>query len=256
MRGSIRIGKIFGIPIGLHYSWFVIFGIVTFSLSYYIYPDSYPGWSNSMYWLIGIITSLLFFCSVLAHELSHSLVSRRNGVPIKSITLFIFGGVARISRESSRASGEFKMAIAGPLSSMVIAGIFTVIWLISRNSNEPVAALSSWLAYINGSLAVFNMIPGFPLDGGRVLRSILWGATRNYRRATRIATRIGQGVAYLMIIGGLVIAFKYDWLSGIWLAFIGWFLNNAATASFSQVTLREGLGNFTAGDVMLSLIHI
>ena len=248
MRGSMRLGKLFGIPIWLHYSWFLIFAFFTISLSL-SFRATYD-WSTTVIWVVGVTTSLLLFGSVLTHELAHSLVSRRNGVPVKSITLFIFGGVARISRESSLPSAEFRMAIVGPLCSLTLAGLFALVWWPTRHISEPVAALAGWLARINASLAVFNMVPGFPLDGGRVLRSILWATTRSYRRATRIATRIGQGVAYLMILGGVALVLFGDWYSGMWLAFIGWFLDNAASTSYRQVMLRESLQGFSARDVM------
>jgi len=248
VRGSIRLGKLFGIPIWLHYSWFLIFAFFTISLSLH-FRDTY-NWSEPLIWVVGVATSLLLFGSVLTHELAHSLISRRNGVPVKSITLFIFGGVARIGRESSLPSAEFKMAIAGPLCSLTLAGLFALIWWPTRHSIEPVAALAGWLAVINASLAVFNMIPGFPLDGGRVLRSIIWATTHSYRRATHIATRIGRGVAYLMILGGLAFILFGDWYSGIWLAFIGWFLDNAASTSYRQAELRQSLEGFNARDVM------
>jgi Zn-dependent protease len=248
VRGSIRLGKLFGIPIGLHYSWFLIFAFFTISLSLHFH-DTY-NWSEPVIWLVGVATSLLLFGSVLTHELAHSLISRRNGVPVKSITLFIFGGVARIGRESNLPSAEFKMAIAGPLCSLTLAGLFALLWWPARHSIEPVAALAGWLAVINASLAVFNMIPGFPLDGGRVLRSIIWATTHSYRRATQIATRIGRGVAYLLIMVGVVLVLLGDWYSGLWLAFIGWFLDSAASTSNRQAMLRESLQGFAARDVM------
>ena len=248
MRGSVRLGKIFGIPIGLHYSWFLIFAFFTISLSLN-FQDT-KDWSAAHSWVLGAATSLLLFASVLTHELSHSVIAIRNGVPVKSITLFIFGGVARISRESSQPSAEFRMAIAGPLCSLTLAGLFALIWWPSHNSNDSVAELTAWLAGINASLAVFNLIPGFPLDGGRVLRSIIWAVTHNYRRATNIASKMGKGVAYLIILGGIFLFFIGDWYSGIWLAFIGWFLNNAASASNRQAEIRESLKGFSARDVM------
>jgi len=171
-------------------------------------------------------------------------------VPVKSITLFIFGGVARIGRESSKPSAEFRMAIAGPACSLLLAGLFTLIWWPTHNVNDSIGELTAWLGGINLSLAVFNLIPGFPLDGGRVLRSILWGATHNYRRATNIASKIGKIVAYLMVAGGVVFLIFGDWYSGIWLAFIGWFLNNAATTSNKQAEIRNSLNGLFAKDVM------
>jgi len=238
MRTSFVIGRIFGIPIGVNYSWFIIFIIVTASLALFYFPENYPKWSVETYWGIALVTSLLFFGSVLAHELCHSIVSIHNGIPVRSITLFIFGGVSQISREAAKASDELVMAAAGPLSSLVLGGIFAAIWYLSLPVSEPVAAVAYWLMIINVSLALFNLIPGFPLDGGRVLRSLLWAVT-DYRRATRIAAISGQGIAYLFIVVGIVIMFLGYWINGLWIAFIGWFLGGAAAASRREVTLQE-----------------
>lgn len=250
MTNSLSLGKIFGIPIRLHFTWFIIFILVTSSLSLHYFPTTYPSWDTALYWIIGIITGILFFASIIAHELSHSIVSRSNGIPVKSITLFIFGGVAQISRDAARATGELKMALAGPLSSIAIAIAFGIIWWLSRSFSEPVTALAFWLMRINFALAVFNLIPGFPLDGGRVLRSIIWQTTGNFKKATRIATLTGQGVAYLFILIGLVIMFRGDIVNGIWLAVIGWFLENAASSSYRQAMLTTALANVRASEVM------
>jgi len=266
MGNAFNLGRLFGIQVRLHYTWFIIFMLVTVSLVY-------PSWSLPLSWVMGVITSLLFFASVLAHELSHSLVGRANGVPIKSITLFIFGGVAQMTREATKASAELKMAAAGPACSLAIGGLFALLWLLIQSmtgsvgslsslfwlfifgpSGSPVAEMARWLAQVNVLLAAFNLIPGFPLDGGRVFRSILWRSTGNYGRSTRIATRVGQGVGYLFILGGILIIFiiPQAWFSGMWLAFIGWFLDNAATASYRQVQWHEALHGFTVADVMTS----
>lgn len=254
MDSSIKLGKVLGIPIRLHFTWFIIFALVTVSLSLQYFPATYPQWSETLSWVIGITTSLLFFASVIAHELSHSIVSAMNGIPVKSITLFIFGGVARISREASKASSEFKMAIAGPLSSLLIGGLFGLIWLLTRHNFQPVAALSMWLFRINLLLAVFNLIPGFPLDGGRVLRAILWRGMGNMQKATRIASWVGQGVAFSFILVGIGFFGLYnnDWFSGIWFALIGWFLQNAASSSYKQVIMKDMLQQVTAKDALVS----
>jgi len=203
---------------------------------------------------MGIITSLLIFASVVAHELAHSLVGRANGIPVKSITLFIFGGVSLMTREATKAKAELLMAGAGPACSLVISGSFGLLWLLTQGVGEPLAAMALWLAYVNLMLAVFNLIPGFPLDGGRVLRSLLWRITGNYRRSTQVATRVGQGVGYLFILGGILIfflrPFGLNWFSGLWLVFIGWFLENAASASYHQAQWREALQRFSASQVM------
>ncbi len=245
MGSAFNLGKLFGIQFRLHFTWFIIFILVTVSLVY-------PNYSQWLYWIIGIIISLLFFASVVAHELAHSLVGRANGIPIESITLFIFGGVAQMTREATRPSAESKMAIAGPICSLVIGGFFGLFGLFLRNITEPVANMILWLAIINGLLAAFNLIPGFPLDGGRVFRSLLWRFTGSYIRSTRIATRVGQGVGYSFILGGILIAFLrpfgLDWFNGLWLVFIGWFLENAASASYRQIRWQEALRDFTTSE--------
>ncbi|MFQ5827256.1 MAG: site-2 protease family protein, partial [Dehalococcoidia bacterium] len=204
MSYSFRLGRLFGIPIYLHISWFIIFALVTLSLSRIYFPSLYPNWSSGLYLIVGVATSLLFFASVVAHELTHSLVSRLNGIPVKSITLFIFGGVARITREAGKPMAELVMAAAGPASSLVIAGLFGLLWWLAGPHSEPISALAGWLGGINIALAVFNMIPGFPLDGGRVLRSLIWRLTGNYKRATRLASLAGRGVGYTLITVGIL----------------------------------------------------
>jgi Zn-dependent protease/predicted transcriptional regulator len=249
--GGFNLGKLFGIQFRLHYTWFIIFLLITVSLSWRVFPVAYPGWSQPVYWTIGIVTSLLFFASVLAHELAHSLVGRANGIPIKSITLFIFGGVAQMTREATKASAEFKMAAAGPACSLVIGGVFAVVWVLTRGVIEPVSAMAFYLAQINVVLAIFNLIPGFPLDGGRVFRSLMWRFSGNYQRSTRIATRLGQGIAYAFILGGvLMLVFLQEWIGGLWLIFIGWFLQNAASASYRQAQWQEAIHGITASQVM------
>ncbi len=248
MGSAFNIGRLFGIQIRIHYTWFIIFVLITVSLVFQVSPD----WSRPTSWLVAVIVSLLFFASVLVHELSHSLVGRANGVTITSITLFLFGGVAQMRGEATSARAEFKMAAAGPAASLIIGGLFGLVWLATdRVGFEAVASAASWLALVNVALAVFNLIPGFPLDGGRVFRSVLWRTSGSYGRATRIATRLGQVVGYLFIAGGAVIVFVTgEWISGLWLAFIGWFLENAASASYRQEQWRVVLEPFTAADVM------
>lgn len=251
--GGFNLGKLFGIQFRLHYTWFIIFIFLTVSLSWRVFPVFYPGWSQLLYWTIGLASSLLVFASVLAHELAHSLVGRANGIPIKSITLFIFGGVAQMAREATKAGAEFKMAAAGPACSLVIGGVFAVVWVLTRDIIEPVAAMAFYLSLINVSLAIFNLIPGFPLDGGRVFRSLLWRFSGNYQRSTRIAARTGQGVAFAFILGGiLMMVFLEEWIGGLWLIFIGWFLHNAASASYRQAQWQEALRGITASQVMTS----
>lgn len=242
MGKVFNLGRLFGIQFRVHFSWFIIFALVTVFL---VYPD-YTKW---FYWILGIITSLLFFASVLAHELAHSLVGRAIGIPIKSITLFIFGGVAEMTKEVTGPGVELKMAVAGPICSLVISGLFGLLWFFTPNLTEPVARSILWLAIMNGALAVFNLIPSFPLDGGRVFRSALWHFTGSYSRSTRIATRVGQGIGYLFILFGISIIilrpFGLSWFEGIWIAFIGWFLASAAAASYRQLRRQEALSSLT-----------
>jgi Zn-dependent protease/predicted transcriptional regulator len=253
MGGGFNLGKIFGIQVRLHYSWFIIFILITWTLAASYFPATYPTWSLTTKIAAGIITSLLFFASVLAHELAHSLVGRANGIPIKSITLLIFGGVAQMTKEAAKASAELKMAAAGPACSLAIGGLFYLLSLLTQNTLEPLAAMSFYLALANGLLAAFNLIPGFPLDGGRVFRSLMWHFTGNYRRSTRIATRLGQGIAYAFILGGVLMMFLLgEWLNGLWIAFIGWFLQSAASVSYRQAEQREALRGLTASQVMAS----
>ncbi len=250
MGSTFNLGKLFGIQFRLHFGWFIIFILVTVSL---VYPD-YSQW---LYWIMGIVTSLLFFASVVAHELAHSLVGKANGIPIESITLFIFGGVAQMTREATRPTAELKMAAAGPICSLVIGGFFGLLLLIP-NIPEPATYMIFRLAVMNGMLAAFNLIPGFPLDGGRVFRSLLWRFTGSYSRSTRIATRVGQGIGYLFILGGILVIFLqpfdlswlvgWSWFDGIWITFIGWFLLSAASASYRQLHWQEALPGFTASE--------
>lgn len=250
MRSSWRLGKILGVEVNIDPSWLVIFALITFTLGGSYFPQQYPDWPSGLHWLIGVVTSFLFFASVLAHELTHSLVAIRQGEKVRNITLFIFGGVAQITEEPDRPIKEFAMAIAGPISSLLIAVFFGLFWLLFRTISQPLAALGRYLAMINAILAVFNMIPGFPLDGGRVLRAIVWGITGNLKKATRVASLTGQGVAFLLILVGLRQVFAGGFINGLWLIFIGWFLHSAAVRGYHQVVVREMLRGLRAEDLM------
>jgi Zn-dependent protease/predicted transcriptional regulator len=245
---GIRIARVFGIPIYLHTSWFIIFALITLSLRTQ-FTAQYPHWSGQQRWALGVITSLLFFASVVFHELSHSVVARHYRIPVQSITLFVFGGLARIDRDPDSGRQEFNIAIAGPLSSLFLAGCFFLIAHYAH-AGEMVTAVCKWLWEINASLAIFNLVPGFPLDGGRVLRGIAWGITGSFTRASQIASASGRFFAYLMIFVGIWQALNGNWVGGLWLAFIGWFLLEAARESFSQVALRSTLTGVHAQDVM------
>lgn len=249
MEANIKLGRILGIPVGLHVSWFLIFGLVTWSLAVGYFPAEYPSLPRSAYWLLGAVTSLLFFGSVLVHELSHSVVALRHRIPVRRITLFIFGGVAQIGREPQDAGTEFRVAIAGPLASFGMAGLFAGLWWLDR-AIPYLAAPSIWLMRINLILGLFNLIPGFPLDGGRVLRAIIWYFTGNFYRATQVAAFTGQLVAFGFIGIGLLTMLTGNWINGLWLAFIGWFLQNAAAASYAQTSMQKALRGVTVEQVM------
>ena len=249
-KSAVRIARIGGISINIHVSWILIFILVTWTLAVGYFPQNYPHWSPVLSWSIGVITSILFFVSVLLHELAHSFVARARGLPVHDITLFIFGGVSQLEEEPQTAATEFIMALVGPLTSIILGACFGTVGLAASRVNEPLAALGTYLGGINIVLGIFNLIPGFPLDGGRVLRSILWQATGNLQRATRWASLVGQGVAYLFILAGVWRIFTGDWVGGLWIAFIGWFLDNAASSSYRQLTLRNLLVGHKVGEVM------
>jgi Zn-dependent protease len=253
-RGGIPIGKAFGISLRLHYSWFFIFALVTWSLAAVYFPATHPEWSLSLKIGAGLLASLLFFGSVLFHELMHSLVSIRQGTQIQSITLFFLGGVSEMTGEPKTAGDEFRMAAAGPFSSLVLGGLFLGIYFALRSATSEAAqfgaAISSYLGLINILLGVFNLIPGFPLDGGRVLRSLIWWRSRNLQGATKIASNIGRVIGFLFIFGGIGLAFTGNLFNGIWLVLIGWFLETAASGSYRQMLLQDMLKGHTASEVM------
>jgi len=250
MRGNISLGKVFGIPLRLHYTWFIIFALVTSSLVLYplVEPPYPPIWQRI---ILGILTSLLFFASMVTHELAHSILAIRNNIPVKDITLFVFGGVSQITKEATSPRAELLIAIVGPLTSLALAGIFYGLYILLAGTQQILAAsLMQWLAWINVILAVFNLIPGFPLDGGRIFRALVWRRTQDYQKATRTATKVGQGIAYAFIAAGLALILVLRlWLNGMWLIFIGWFLNDAARASYQLILLRDALTGVTARQV-------
>jgi Zn-dependent protease len=249
MEAGVQLGRIRGIPIGLHPSWFLIFGLITWSLATGYFPEEYPELPSAALWALGGLTSLLFFGSVLIHELGHAIVAQRNQIPVRRITLFIFGGVAQIEKEPSSPGVEFRIAIAGPLSSMSLALVFGGLFLLDQRI-AYLAAPSVWLARINLILALFNMIPGFPLDGGRVLRALVWRFTGSFHRATKVAGSAGQLVALGFIGVGVFTIFSGNLFNGLWLAFIGWFLQNAATNSMAASNIQQTLRGITVGQVM------
>jgi Zn-dependent protease len=248
-RPGLKIGRVLGIPIYLHPSWSIIFVLITLLLATQ-YKQLHPHWSDVQHWTAGILTSVLFFGSVVFHELAHSVVARKYKIPVVSITLFVFGGLARIGREPESAKQEFNIAVAGPLASFFLAGSF---WSLTKlfPFHEMLGALSAWLSVTNFYLASFNLIPGFPLDGGRIFRAIVWNSTKDYSRATRVAGASGKLFAYgLILFGAWYAAVRGQWINGVWTAFIGWFLLTAAQESVTQMAVREALLGLRAADVM------
>jgi Zn-dependent protease/CBS domain-containing protein len=248
--GSIRLGTIAGIEISLHVSWLIIMVLLTWSLATGWFATLYPGWSPSVYWVLSFSASLLLFGSVLAHELAHSLLARARGLPVKNITLFIFGGVSNIEREPRRPGVEFQIALVGPLTSLVIGGLALLLLRAIQEGTSPLAALLGYLGVMNVLLGLFNLVPGFPLDGGRVLRAIVWKVSGNVHMATRVATFVGQVIAYLLIFIGLLFFFEGNLIDGLWLGFIGWFLLNGAQSASAQDTLATIFSNVTVSQVM------
>ncbi len=247
-HGSWRIATIMGIPIRVHFSWLVVFGLITWSLSTFYFPKAAPLLPALSYWVGGLAAALLLFVSVALHELSHSFVAIRYRLPILSITLFIFGGVAQMKGEPPSPRAEFRMAIAGPLSSFFLSLIFFIVYI---SVTGPVArALFSYLAQLNLILGAFNLIPGFPMDGGRVVRAFLWKKTNDIFYATRRASSYGQKIALFFIIFGLISIFA-GFPGGLWLMLIGWFLHTAAQASYQQAGLQETLRGIKVRDIMV-----
>ena len=254
MRAQIKLGSISGIRIGLHYSWFIIALLITLSLAAHFRVHN-PQWSESVIWATAITTALLFFTAIVVHELSHAAVAKARGLPVRSITLFALGGVAEIEKEAADAKTEFWMGIVGPITSFLIGVICLGVvlafgWTPSVFPQNPLLAGLMWLGYINIILVLFNMVPGFPLDGGRVLRAILWWITGNAKRATRIAASVGQFVALGLIVLGVFRFFGGAGFGGLWIAFIGWFLLEASRASSAQTAITEGLSAVRVADVM------
>jgi Zn-dependent protease/predicted transcriptional regulator len=254
MESSIKLGRIFGIEIGLHYSWFLIALLITLSLVGQFHGE-HREWGETVIWLAAVVTGLLFFSALILHELSHALTARSRGLPVGAITLFALGGVSRIQREPEGAGTEFLIGIVGPLTSAVVGVVCLLLagaagWSPGASPSTPPQAVLYWLGYINFALAVFNLIPGYPLDGGRVLRSLAWWATGDAARATRLAARGGQAIAYLFIVYGLLRFFAGAGLGGLWIAFIGWFLLNAAGASYGRVEMLDRLRGLRVADVM------
>jgi len=247
---SIRIFKLWGIPVEVNLSWLFVLALVTWTLATGYYPQLFPErFSVIELWFLGFMTAFLLFASILLHEFSHSLVAVRNGLPIKKITLFMFGGVAQMERDVDNPMQELKMAAAGPAMTVVLAMLFFVLSRVFSGS-ELLSTMLQSLAEINLVVLVFNLVPGFPLDGGRILRALIWMKTSDLRKATKIASSIGSAFAIVLMILGLFSIFSGNFIGGLWFIFIGFFLKQAAHSSYVLVALKNTLGNLTIGDIM------
>ncbi len=233
MSASLRLGRVFGIPIEVNISWVFVFLLLTFVLAGE-FDDARLRWPVAQRWTVAMVTVVLFFLSVLAHELSHSVMAQRKGIPVRGITLFIFGGVSRLDHEPNRPVTEFAIALVGPLCSILLAGIFGGSWYLAGGGDSTIEVVLLLLAWTNLSLGVFNLVPGYPLDGGRLLRAGIWGMTGSYRRATQIAAWSGQAVGGAMILGGASLALWVDPVNGVWVAIVGFFLFSIARSSYPR----------------------
>jgi Zn-dependent protease/CBS domain-containing protein len=249
MQGSFKVGTIGGIAIRVHYTWIFAVFLIAWSLALGYFPSSGQGRGAGTDWLLAIVAALLLFGSVLVHELGHSLVARARGLRVQDITLFIFGGISSIAQEAASAWDEFVVAVVGPLISLALAGLC---WAVGQvvPPESVVNPVARYLGMANLLLGLFNIVPGFPLDGGRVLRAILWGATGDMARATRLASYVGQAIAFVLIGWGVLSALGGDLLGGFWIAFIGWFLNSGAEGSRRQLDVRRALDGVPVSSVM------
>lgn len=250
MDGSIRIGTIRRIPLFISPSWLIVFVLFlwTFAASYY--PDRYQGWKSQSYFAAGLTTTVLFFASVIVHEFGHALTAERFGIRTRRITLLPIGGLAEIERDPQKPAHEFAIAIAGPLTSLLLGGIFLGLYYFFHPINVPLGGITAYLGWVNIALALFNLIPGFPMDGGRVLRAIVWGITKSYSRATRIAAGVGSLVAYGFIFLGVTLLFRGQIANGAILIFMGWFVLTSAQGSVQQLAVQQGLAGVTVAQVM------
>jgi Zn-dependent protease/CBS domain-containing protein len=245
--GSLRVARLLGVDINIHVSWLFIALLVTYMLAAVQFPFLYPGWSTAEYWAVAGVTAFLFFASVLAHELSHAVVARRMGLSVQRITLFIFGGAAELESEPARPRDEALIAVAGPATSLLIGGGLGLAYMVV--SQPQLAALLGWLGFINVALAVFNLIPGYPMDGGRILRALIWRIRKDHLAATRNAALVGRLFGYGLVGWGIFWVIQLN-LAGLWLALIGWFLATTASASVAQVSLEHSLRGVKVRDVM------
>jgi Zn-dependent protease/CBS domain-containing protein len=247
---SFELGRVAGIRIGVNWSWLVVFALIVWSLDTAIFPTATPGRSDGTYLAMSLAAALIFFASLLAHELGHALQARREGMEIEGITLWLFGGVARFRGMFPSGWAEFRIAVAGPIVSLVL-GVLFVLAALFAGLPDVADGVAAWLGYINLILLAFNMLPALPLDGGRVLRSILWALRGDFGAATRIAAGVGRGFGFLFIAGGIALAVFQDTVSGLWFAFIGWFLLTAAGSEARILAVRDAFGGMRVRDLMV-----
>jgi Zn-dependent protease len=249
---SVNLGRIMGIPVRIHYTLWLVFLLIAWSLATGYMPLQYPNLPSATYWAIGITSAIILFASVLVHELMHSYIAKKNGLPIARITLFFFGGVSEMTQEPQDAALEARMAAAGPLMSFLVGGVLGALWYATYLARLPVAVYATlqYGALINVILGAFNLLPAFPLDGGRVLRGSLWNRSKDLVRATRTATRVSEALSMLMMIGGFVAVIFGDFLDGIWIVFLGWFIRSGAETSLRQTLVDETLSGVTVEHIM------
>lgn len=254
--GGIRVGRLAGIPFFVNPSWFLIFAFVSYTLATQQLPLMLPGRQQWVYWLLGTVIALLFFSSLVAHEMGHSLISRAYGIPVRSITLHLFGGVAQLGKEVGRATEELWIALAGPAVSLVLSGLFWGGRTLVHDSAPTIGASLELVAMLNVGVVVFNMVPGFPLDGGRVLRALIWGVSGDYRKATNVAATAGKLIGSLLILLGVYLALSRNDLGSLWLALIGWFLINIARQSYIQAVIQDTLQRTPVSEAIIRLVPV
>lgn len=247
--GSLRLGRVLGIPLGVSYSWFLVLALVVLVLDSHL-GSRYPFWGDAQRWATATVVALLFFACIVAHEMAHSLVAIARGIPVKGITLFIFGGVSQIAREANSPRAELSIAIVGPLLSLLLGAVFLGVAFATQNANTTLHAGALILAYANFGLGIFNLVPGFPLDGGRVLRAGVWRLTGDPWKATRVAVMAGRVAGLLLILGGLALTGTTGSIWPLWLALVGWFLLQTASSSLRQARAHERLRHLRAHDVV------
>lgn len=254
---TVKTADVFGVEVHLHFSWFVIFAIFTWSLAVGYLPGQYPAQTTGFYWVVGAASAVFLFLSVTVHEIAHSLMAKRNSIKVRRITLHFFGGVAEMEKEAKTPDVEFKVAAVGPLASLVLAGLFAVLWLLASAGGLTlgVTATLRYASYINLVLALFNLAPAFPMDGGRILRSFLWKRSGDLMASTRRATRVSQVFSYFLMGLGLMELMLFSVFSGVWFIVVGFILLRGAEASLDSTRISEALGVVTVGEIMTRDVH-